>query len=306
MEENQTPINVNTQVEIPKKSTQPILIVLIILVIAVVMLSIGIVFLFIQNQNIANSPKTAVSIPETKSSTTSSTKTLKFSKFENDLVSFQYPEGWKVVLNEPNRDLTKLTAGYNVPCKLSSDYRGVHNIRLINETSSTGNNDELEYGLLWGGVGSGGYEYDKRDPLKLSYTPEGMETETPPYVLTSTPKILPINLLSQRKEYLFFGEYTDSKGNKIMRIEPSSYDEKNPNLLYISDFGYWIYDFESSVDQKQIQKLKFTGTIDCEEDNQYSFDMIQGSLLAGYNSMDESPEDIVKIYETFISSLVRK
>jgi cell division protein FtsL len=306
MEENQTPTNVVTQVETPKKSSNSIIVVLIILVILVVILSIGIVFLLIQNQNITNTPKTVSSSSETISSKTTSNKTLKFSTFENDLVSFQYPEGWKVVLNEPNSNLTKLRTQNNLPCKLSSDFNGVYNIRLVKNTTSANNTEELEYGLLWGGIGSGGYEYDKSDPLKLFYIPEGMDKELEPYILTSNPKILPINLLSKGKENLFFGEYTNSKGSKVNLIENSSFDEKNPNLLYISEFGFWVYDSESSIDQKQIQKLKFTGTIDCGEDSQYSFDKIQSSLLAGYNSIDESPEDIVKIYETFITSLRRK
>lgn len=306
MEENQTPINVNTQVEAPKKSNKPVLVVLIVLVIAVVILSIGIVFLFIQNQNITNTPKTAISIPETKSSTTSSTKTLKFNTFENEFVSFQYPEGWKVVLNEPKNEFTKLSAGYNVPCKFSSDFSGVYNIRLVKGTSTPENIEELEYGLMWGGIGSGGYDYDKTNPLKLVYFPEGMTTELEAYTLTSTPKILPINLLTGRNQYLFSGEYTESNGSKKVINELASYDKTNSNLLYIGDTGFYTYSLDNVVENVQVQKLKFVGGIDCGGYNQYTFGKFQDGLLAGYSSMDESPEDIVKIYETFLSSLVRK
>ncbi len=306
MEENQATANVVTKVEAPKKATQPILIVLIILVIAVVMLSIGIVFLFIQNQNSTNSPKTVSSSSETKSTTTTSSKALKFSKFENDLVSFQYPEGWKVVLNEPKNEFTKLSAGYNVPCKFSSDYRGVYNIRLVKETSTHENIEELEYGLMWGGIGSGGYHYDKSNPLKLVYFPEGMTTELEPYTLTSTPKILPINLIAGRNQYLFSGEYTESNGSKKVINELASYDEANSNLLYIGDTGFYTYSLDNVVENVQVQKLKFEGSIDCGGNNQYTFGKFQDGLLAGYSSIDESPEDIVKIYETFMSTLVRK
>jgi cytoskeletal protein RodZ len=144
MEENQTPTNVVTQVETPKKSSNSIIVVLIILVILVVILSIGIVFLLIQNQNITNTPKTVSSSSETISSKTTSNKTLKFSTFENDLVSFQYPEGWKVVLNEPNSNLTKLRTQNNLPCKLSSDFNGVYNIRLVKNTTSANIGSSLE------------------------------------------------------------------------------------------------------------------------------------------------------------------
>ncbi|MEI6462733.1 MAG: hypothetical protein WCO33_03650 [bacterium] len=305
---NATVPPVNTSVpNIPKKNNHTVLILVLLVIFVVTTLMIASGFFayafFVQssktaelipiyvdkNASVATSLNSS-SLTSTKSSSSSSSvSSIQYSTFDNEYISFKYPKGWKVTLNES--DQTYPVAPVDNTC--SSPNAGLKGIAAIDITSQ--NNQKISFSNTWIAMGSGSYKYTFSKPTVLTYYPEGSGdiVDFP----VSNAKVLPLSFGGA----FFSGEVTrDGKKTKLLLSIPAR-EIKSDSVAFSDEFDFAYFSSDSVLDKSMSQKLRYDGLYHCAKYSESG-----GVMYTGYATINDTPENVANIVDTFISSIVRK
>ncbi|MEI6886688.1 MAG: hypothetical protein WCK31_00455 [bacterium] len=278
-------------------------ILIIILLVCVFVLLVIVVFLLQLEDKAENTAKlvanstslstqTSSTTSKVSSITSSTLASIEFSTYSDEYISFKYPTGWSVKLNQDKYG-SVIDGTDKSSCVTGDNFSGVFDIRLISPTGK-----EVEFGNVFGGTSTMVYQYDKSKPLVMSLIGDGdngQESVVGTETLPSTPTIIANSFGS----YFFIGErkFIDTI-KKVIYIGKT--DLQNNNILNIDTKPYLVIENKSNT-------LKFNGDVFCA--NGYmKFQSEPGSELGVvvHDLSVDTPANVANIVDTFITSIERK